>query len=87
MRRLKMALYLQRDMDVREALTTFNEFVKGSGGNRETLNNYLDFFYQWRDSLNPGEVGVLFLYGPYGVMAAYAVNAVTARYRQLIKQA
>ena len=79
-----MSLYLQRGEDPTEALIKFNAFVHDD---RAALNYYMDFFYQWRDSLNPGEVGVLFLYGPYGVMGAYAFNAVTARYRQLIKLA
>ena len=79
-----MTLYLQRGEDPMKALTKFNELVHGD---RATLNNYMDYFYQWRDSLNPGEVGVYFSYGPYGVMVAYAHNAVTATYRPLIKLA
>lgn len=66
-------LFLLRGEDPGKALERFKEFVKSTGGNDANVNNDLDLFYQWRDSLNPVEDGVLFTrssHGPNGEMTA-----------------
>ena len=71
------SLVLLKGSDKLEALKQFEAFVIGTGGDQETVNRDIDFFYQWRD-LQQGE-GVLFTRqsGKYGVMKAFVITSVT----------
>ena len=56
----QLHLVLLKDDNPEEAWTSFEKFVKDTGGNDVNLNDERDFFDQWEDGLKPGEDGVLF---------------------------
>lgn len=72
---LTRSLVLLKGLDVMEAIRQFEAFVKGTGGNEETIQRDRDFFDQW-ERLTHGE-GVLFTRerGTSGVMRAFVITA------------
>ena len=77
-----LQLFLKRGEDSREAWPKFENFVIGTGGTLENVNNDRDFWHQWQSELQNGETGVRFersLRGPKGIMTAYAVSNTSER--------